>query len=181
MLEPVTSVPILALTPDASFSLAAAAVKDFSAQQKVRGQRAPLEAYSASISRRSSLAWASSARTRHQAPGVQRPGQLQHAAERVAALLQGAMKVVGVSGHEPCARALDGSHHVSDDRLTQEGFDLLSLHITVLRRMGGSPTSAPHPPENLTGDSRPLVVFRALVLSGDCKAHAGPQAPVAAA
>ena len=40
MLEPVTSVPILALTPDASFRLAVAGVKDPVRIKRARGQRA---------------------------------------------------------------------------------------------------------------------------------------------
>jgi hypothetical protein len=44
----------------------------------------------------------------HQAPGVQRPGEFQHAAQRTATLLQSAVEVIVVSGREPCAGALDG-------------------------------------------------------------------------
>jgi len=45
MLEPVTSVPILALTPDASFSLAAVGVKGELRKKGARGERAPLQGY----------------------------------------------------------------------------------------------------------------------------------------
>src|SRR4051812_24814776 len=104
----------------------------------------------------------------HQAPCLQRPSEFQHAAERTTALLQGAVEVISVSFRKPLALALDGLHHVSDDGLTEEGLDLFRLHITVLRWMGGSPTSAPHPPENLEDGSRPRDGA-----SGDCKAPAG--------
>lgn len=56
----------------------------------------------------------------HQAPSIQGPGELEHAAERRATLLESAVEVSGVSGCEPCALALDGLHHLSDHGLTQE-------------------------------------------------------------
>jgi hypothetical protein len=44
-LEPIATVPILALTPDASFGLAAVGVKGFSSQNRAaRGERTPLRA-----------------------------------------------------------------------------------------------------------------------------------------
>ena len=44
----------------------------------------------------------------HQAPGVQGPGEFQHAAERTAPLLQCAVEVIGITGRQSCALALDG-------------------------------------------------------------------------
>jgi hypothetical protein len=66
------------------------------------------------------------------APGARRPrgpGQYQHATERAATLLQGAVGVLGVMDREACTPVLDGLHDVSYDGV----FDQRTGGVVVAR------------------------------------------------